>query len=107
MAFSTARALSRSLQRAQRQLTAASRQYSRAVTSSTEGRGRTSSTLASPHQEIDPQVEPDYEDMPVCSYNEWDPLEEIIVGRAEGQRVPELYPDLKVDYASRVFLMFW
>jgi len=33
---------------------------------------------------------------PVSSYNEWDPLEEIIVGRAEGQRVPFLYPDIKV-----------
>ena len=33
---------------------------------------------------------------PVNSYNEWDPLEEIIVGRAEGQRVPFLYPELKV-----------
>jgi len=33
---------------------------------------------------------------PVNSYNEWDPLEEIIVGRAEGQRVPFLHPELKV-----------
>jgi len=33
---------------------------------------------------------------PVSSYNEWDPLEEIIVGRAEGQRVPFLHPDLQV-----------
>jgi len=36
---------------------------------------------------------------PVNSYNEWDPLEEIIVGRAEGQRVPFLHPDLKVCIA--------
>jgi len=34
---------------------------------------------------------------PVNSYNEWDPLEEIIVGRAEGQRVPFLHPDLQVN----------
>ena len=33
---------------------------------------------------------------PVSSYNEWDPLEEVIVGRAEGQRVPFLHPDLQV-----------
>jgi len=33
---------------------------------------------------------------PVNTYNEWDPLEEIIVGRAEGQHVPFLHPDLKV-----------
>lgn len=24
---------------------------------------------------------------PVCSYNEWDPLEEVIVGRVEGEFV--------------------
>jgi len=35
---------------------------------------------------------------PVSSYNEWDPLEEIIVGRAEGQRVPFLHPDLQVCF---------
>jgi len=34
---------------------------------------------------------------PVNSYNEWDPLEEIIVGRAAGQRVPFLHPDLQVN----------
>ena len=34
---------------------------------------------------------------PVSSYNEWDPLLEIIVGRAEGQRVPFLHPDLQVN----------
>ncbi|ELT97160.1 hypothetical protein CAPTEDRAFT_108300 [Capitella teleta] len=31
----------------------------------------------------------------VNAWNEWDPLEEVIVGRAEGQRVPFLSPDLK------------
>ena len=41
---------------------------------------------------------------PVSSHNEWDPLEEIIVGRAEGQRVPFLSPDLKVcSLSSSVF----
>ena len=34
---------------------------------------------------------------PVSSYNEWDPLEEIIVGRAEGQRIPFLHPILQVS----------
>ena len=34
---------------------------------------------------------------PVSSYNEWDPLEEIIVGTAEGMRVPFLHPNLKVS----------
>ena len=32
---------------------------------------------------------------PVCSHNEWDPLEEIIVGRAEGAHVPPLTIDVK------------
>ena len=41
---------------------------------------------------------------PVSSYNEWDPLEEIIVGRAEGQRVPFLHPDLQVT--AKVLLSF-
>ena len=27
---------------------------------------------------------------PVCAYNEWDPLEEVIVGRVEGAHVPPL-----------------
>ena len=27
---------------------------------------------------------------PVCAYNEWDPLEEVIVGRVEGAHVPAL-----------------
>ena len=33
---------------------------------------------------------------PVNSYNEWDPLEEVIVGIAEGARVPRLGLDIKV-----------
>ena len=42
---------------------------------------------------------------PVGSYNEWDPLEEIIVGRAEGQRVPFLHPDLQVNVNVNVNVM--
>ena len=38
---------------------------------------------------------------PVSSYNEWDPLEEIIVGRAEGMRVPYLHPNLKVKETNQ------
>nr|XP_039273360.1 glycine amidinotransferase, mitochondrial-like isoform X2 [Styela clava] len=37
----------------------------------------------------------DSEECPVSSYNEWDPLEEIIVGRAEGLTVPNLTVDIK------------
>ena len=32
---------------------------------------------------------------PVCSYNEWDPLEEIIVGTIEGVTVPYLSHEMK------------
>ena len=30
---------------------------------------------------------PDELKSPVCSYNEWDPLEEVIVGRVEGKKI--------------------
>ena len=33
---------------------------------------------------------------PVCSYNEWDPLEEVIVGRVEG-----------IDLLSVIFILFF
>jgi len=42
--------------------------------------------------------EEDGQSLPVWSCNEWDPLKEIIVGRAEGQRVPFLSPDLQVGW---------
>ncbi|XP_068169745.1 glycine amidinotransferase, mitochondrial-like [Antennarius striatus] len=35
------------------------------------------------------------QDCPVCSYNEWDPLEEVIVGRAENCHVPPLTVEVK------------
>ena len=33
---------------------------------------------------------------PVCSHNEWDPLEEVIVGSIEGVTVPKLTQEMKV-----------
>jgi glycine amidinotransferase len=33
----------------------------------------------------------------VNSYNEWDPLEEIIVGRVDGASVPTLQPEVKAN----------
>lgn len=33
---------------------------------------------------------------PVCSYNEWDPLEEVIVGRPENACVPPFTMEVKV-----------
>lgn len=34
---------------------------------------------------------------PVCSHNEWDPLEEVIVGRAENAHVPPFTAEVKVS----------
>ncbi|CAH3195422.1 unnamed protein product, partial [Porites evermanni] len=34
--------------------------------------------------DLDQRERPDELKSPVCSYNEWDPLEEVIVGRVEG-----------------------
>jgi len=34
--------------------------------------------------DLDRSERPDELKSPVCSYNEWDPLEEVIVGRVEG-----------------------
>lgn len=33
---------------------------------------------------------------PVWSWNEWDPLKEVIVGKVDGIRVPMLEPCIKV-----------
>lgn len=40
---------------------------------------------------LKPQAEPDYVEIPVRSYNEWDPLEEVIVGRLEGATIPSVH----------------
>ncbi|XP_071833555.1 glycine amidinotransferase, mitochondrial-like [Apostichopus japonicus] len=34
---------------------------------------------------------------PVCSHNEWDPLEEVIVGRVEGATIPALTHEVKAN----------
>lgn len=34
---------------------------------------------------------------PVCSYNEWDPLEEVIVGRVEGAHIPPMTIEVKAN----------
>lgn len=46
------------------------------------------------HEEI--VTEPAQEECPVCAYNEWDPLEEVIVGRAENAHVPPFTVEVKV-----------
>lgn len=44
----------------------------------------------------DKATEPLPKDCPVSSYNEWDPLEEVIVGRAENACVPPFTIEVKV-----------
>lgn len=39
---------------------------------------------------------------PVWSWNEWDPLEEVIVGRADGAAVPRLTQEVKVSKQGKV-----
>lgn len=46
--------------------------------------------------EVDHVTEPVQQECPVCSYNEWDPLEEVIVGRAENAHVPPFTVEVKV-----------
>lgn len=60
----------------------------------------TSSAAAAQSQralENDHVTEPVEQECPVCSYNEWDPLEEVIVGRAENAHVPPFTPEVKVS----------
>ena len=54
--------------------------------------------------EKDPIEHPQKEECPVCAYTEWDPLEEVIVGRPEGARVPKLRPEIKVS--SVILIIF-
>lgn len=40
-----------------------------------------------PREKIVPKLAEVPEECPVCSHNEWDPLEEVIVGRVEGTKI--------------------
>lgn len=44
----------------------------------------------------EPVHEHAHEECPVSAYNEWDPLEEVIVGRAENACVPPFTVEVKV-----------
>ncbi len=78
---------------------------------------RTGSTKARPAEEeaVSPRQQTGEEaealrhanpDSPVWSWNEWDPLEEIIVGRAEGATVPKFTMEVKVriKYSKKILL---
>ncbi|KAI2647820.1 Glycine amidinotransferase, mitochondrial [Labeo rohita] len=45
----------------------------------------------------EPVTEHAPEECPVCAYNEWDPLEEVIVGRAENACVPPFTVEVKAN----------
>lgn len=46
------------------------------------------------------------DDCPVNSWNEWDPLEEVIVGRLDGATVPSYHPAVTFNLPSRVVPLF-
>ena len=43
---------------------------------------------------------------PVCSYNSWDPLEEVIVGRIDYATMPTFTPEVKVRHYDIIFFYF-
>ncbi|XP_028402369.1 glycine amidinotransferase, mitochondrial-like [Dendronephthya gigantea] len=51
--------------------------------------------LFSVHTRRFQQTQAETRTSPVCAYNEWDPLEEVIVGRAENSYVPPFTIDVK------------
>lgn len=59
-------------------------------------RSTSSSAAALPLTADEPVTEHTPEDGPVCAHNEWDPLEEVIVGRAENACVPPFTVEVKV-----------
>ena len=43
---------------------------------------------------------------PVCSYNEWDPLEEVVVGRLEGARIPSRHLTVTFNIPQRLMKIY-
>ena len=46
---------------------------------------------------VQPKELPAEKASPVCAYNEWDPLEEVIVGRVEGAHMPPMTIEVKAN----------
>ncbi|XP_068169594.1 glycine amidinotransferase, mitochondrial-like isoform X2 [Antennarius striatus] len=73
--------------------------FGRALTGWTQKAFQSSSSTAGSQMQGkvvgDHVTETKEQDCPVCSYNEWDPLEEVIVGRAENSHVPPLTVEVK------------
>lgn len=81
-------------------------QLGRAMTGWVQGAFQTYSSSAAAAQpqralEENAVTEPELQECPVCAYNEWDPLEEVIVGRAENARVPPFTVEVKVRSSSQ------
>ena len=45
-------------------------------------------------------------DSPVCSYNEWDPLEEVVVGRLEGAMIPSRHLTVSFNIPQRLMKIY-
>jgi glycine amidinotransferase len=43
---------------------------------------------------------------PVCSYNEWDPLEEVVVGRLEGAMIPSKHLTVSFNIPQRLAMIY-
>jgi glycine amidinotransferase len=43
---------------------------------------------------------------PVCSYNEWEPLEEVVVGRLEGARIPTRHLTVTFNIPQRLMRIY-
>ncbi|XP_068594920.1 glycine amidinotransferase, mitochondrial [Brachionichthys hirsutus] len=73
----------------------------RAVTGRTQKLFQSTSSAAAAqaqHVVLEEHVtKPTEQQCPVSSYNEWDPLEEVIVGRAENARVPAFTVEVKAN----------
>ena len=49
----------------------------------------------------DVEAEEEKRASPVCSHNEWDPLEEILVGRVQGAHVPKFTAEVKANTSEK------
>lgn len=79
-------------------------QLGRSVTGWVQRAFQSTSSAAAAQQhaaEEEAVPEPLQQECPVCSFNEWDPLEEVIVGRAENAHVPPFTVEVKVSSSGR------
>ncbi|EDO35968.1 predicted protein [Nematostella vectensis] len=82
----------------QRKHNSQSSQWPRAIVSPSEFNGVNGGHSATPRTEI--------ADCPVGSHNEWDLLEEVIVGNVEGATVPKFTPEVKANTSHKNWKFF-